>query len=416
MNQNCSDYESEKCPKGKSISITVYEDNLKIGIVGCWGVYCQSDLITFYNYSLDEKKWTKDNLTIGDFFETENKKRGQSKMVEKLIKLEPYDSLFLAGDNVYEYSEMSSELKLDLEKRIEEWNQLENKSLEKFQSVFLTNKMIKNRRDSIRELYKNIDIKLQFSKGFKECFQNLDVSHYFLGLGNHDIETCSILNYQMNYSLDNKNYNVPATYYNVLYSDSKNNPLLNVFVLDTNLFEDEPKDCKGEDYSKDAINNQIEWFKKTLSDSNCDYNIVIGHIPYKAIGHKKSRSFIHNENLQPIFNIIKEKNKNAIKVQAYFCADEHDQQVLYDSNNKIYLVIVGSGGTTLDKIYGYDSEQNKLIDETLIQTLKDNKLTLEHANSEFGFSILNINFINKIMDIKIVDIKKELSYTLNKVL
>ena len=28
----------------------------------------------------------------------------------------------------------------------------------------------------------------------------------------------------------------------------------------------------------------------------------------------------------------------------------------------------------------------------------------------------NINFINKIMDIKIVDIKKELSYTLNKVL
>ena len=64
MSIDCSNYEN--CPNKKEIIIKLELDKIKLGIVGCWGVYCQNDEILFKNYSLDDKKinelWDKEEL------------------------------------------------------------------------------------------------------------------------------------------------------------------------------------------------------------------------------------------------------------------------------------------------------------------------------------------------------------------
>ena len=37
-------------------------------------------------------------------------------------------------------------------------------------------------------------------------------------------------------------------------------------------------------------------------------------------------------------------------IDLYLCADEHNQQFLYDNDNGLALVVAGTGGTALDKI------------------------------------------------------------------
>ena len=415
MSIDCSNYEN--CPNKKEIIIKLELDKIKLGIVGCWGVYCQNDEILFTNYSLDDKKinelWDKEELKYQDFFKTETKKRGQRTMSDYLKNFQPFTSLFLAGDNIYEYSEISDILIRELNDKIETWKFSSEKSIENFKKLFVTNSIIKKDRAGIRELYKNLDISLQFSNSFGDCFLNLQVGNYFLALGNHDIETCKILNHQMNYKHNDEKV-IPGSYYNVIYKDRNDENILNVIVLDTNLFEPTPKDCRGKPYLQEMIQEQINWFSEQLTHSNCPFNIVIGHIPYKAIGHKSSTPFIHNENLKPIFDIIKEVNSKQQKVQAYFCADEHDQQVLFDTENKLYLIIVGSGGTTLDDIFGYDDkDENNLANREIInEKLIEHKLEYKHTNSKFGFSVLNIDIIKKILDIEIYDAENNKRYHL----
>ena len=54
------------------------------------------------------------------------------------------------------------------------------------------------------------------------------------------------------------------------------------------------------------------------------------------------------------------------------CADEHNQQFLYDSVNKLSLVVAGSGGTALDKNIHIDQDDK-------------NTVTTKYAKSTFGF-------------------------------
>ena len=220
----------------------------------------------------------------------------------------------------------------------------------------------------------------------------------------------------MNYKHNDENV-IPGSYYNVVYKDKNDKDILNVIVLDTNLFESKPKDCEGKPYLKEMIEEQIHWFRKQIENiekTKCPFNIVIGHIPYKAIGHKSSNPFIHNKNLDPIFEIIKNANKANSVVQAYFCADEHDQQVLYDTENKLHLIIVGSGGTVLDDIFGYDDkDENNLANREIVnKELFEHKLEYKYTNSKFGFSILNIDISKKFFDIEIYDAENKKSFHL----
>ena len=78
-------------------------------------------------------------------------------------------------------------------------------------------------------------IERQIEDGFVKCFLKSGIERFFLAIGNHDIEDCKILSTQYN----EKRWNFPSLYYNIVYN--LNDFKVNVIVLDTNMFEDEPK-------------------------------------------------------------------------------------------------------------------------------------------------------------------------------
>ena len=352
---DCTDYENKLCPKGEQIYKNTNAKNSYFLVVGCWGVYCWNGIKDVYSWKeikngLDEilqrllgkdvdiknlNEEDKLNL-IGKYIDDKNVLKlfdkateiyGQKTVVEHIKKFSNeniVNALFLNGDNVYNYD-------IPKDKMI--------KLISDYKNYKNYPKKSKYKNDST---ISGQDIKKQLSLGFTECYKNVNIENIFVGLGNHDVQTCEDLNEQLNY--DQKNYQLPGTYYNVLYD--LNYCKVNFIILDTNLFS-EDEHCNNTKVLEKTKRDHIDWFIKTLKDNKANWNIVIGHVPYKANGHKSKEPVIFNNELNKIFEEI--KSLNLPKIQLYICADEHNQQYIHDKQNKMGLVIAGSGGTALDK-------------------------------------------------------------------
>ena len=331
MELDCSNYsDNKKCPKKLQIIKKKSNSNsLNVIMTGCWGVYCWDGEKTLVKYNPPKNE--NDPVFIDDKKKIFGSKRVVNGMIKYTNKVNTA-CVFLAGDNVYSYNIPKD----NLIKLVEEKN-------------YPTKKMYKLDHKISSQ---NIDIQLQ--EGFLECFKSVNVKDFYVAIGNHDVATCYDLNKQLEFARnpDNK-YRLPGVYYNVVYQmkDYK----VNFIVIDTNIFEEKPVSCSGEEYDEQVItkliNTQVEWVLDTLKRNNCMWNIIIGHIPYKSNPHSdKKGDFILNKNLDYLFTKIKEQNSSFPKVQAYFCADEHNQQFLYDKSNNMSLIVAGSGGTVLDKL------------------------------------------------------------------
>lgn len=313
-----------------SININIENNILDLLSVGCWGVYCnQGEYLIF-----KDKK--------GEI-EQENVLRGQRIVAESLElytkKYPNIKDMFLAGDNVYQ---------VGIEKNNENTFQYNTDDLEKFLS--------ENFGLQIKDKNSVFNIEKQISEGFEKCFEKVNIKRYFVAVGNHDIETCEILNTE----LKNDSWNMPNTYYNVVYNTA-NNISVNCIVIDTNMFEEVPLKCDKSQYTEDEIKQQIDWIKSVSNIGS--WKIVIGHVPYIANGHKKKKPVIFNNSLSQIFDIV--------KPQVYLCADEHNQQFLYNNDKFLSLIVCGSGGTALDS-------------QIFNSRLPENTYTL-YKNPVFGF-------------------------------
>jgi hypothetical protein len=418
---NCTNYDD--CPKGDSVTldpIKKYNENkLNVVMVGCWGVYGWDGEKKVTEYSLekfleeiglkpDENKYLytfmKHNIDLEGYdkladlngkvashvgsnwsllrhelLKKDNAEiYGQTSVIEGIGQYSnknSTDALFLAGDNVYSNENPKEELINIIDVAIQE------QSIAKLP----TKKAYKSNSH-----YSGQDIETQLSEGFKKCigyvYPNTQI---FLGIGNHDIQTCEDLNKQINYKneiLDdsdlNKKYNLPGTYYNVVYEMKDYN--VNFIIIDTNMFS-EDFHCNGQPYTKEQKESQIQWVISALKTNACKFNIIIGHCPYMANPHKIKKKDkkkegvkekpvtvepIHNEELQKLFDNI-QRDGECPKVQIYMCADEHNQQFLYDNIHKMALVVAGCGGTALDLTIHFAED--------------DQRITTKHHSAEFGF-------------------------------
>ena len=360
MSIDCSNYDNKNCPKEQILKRKVVSDTLNVLMVGCWGVYCWDGPIQTFEYDTDMKKIV---------YPEKKAEYGSLRVVNGMIKYSEKNTthaLFLAGDNVYDYNEPKDKL-IEL---IKSGNPPDKKSYKKDDKIS----------------GQNIDKQLQ--EGFLKCVKKVNVPDFFIAIGNHDIQTCYDLNRQLNFSTESKNnYNLPSLYYNVVYE--LNDYKVNFIVLDTNVFEDKAINCYGNEYKLEEklklIDDQIAWVIKTLLTNNCEWNIIIGHIPYKANLHKnpKKKELDHkiNNQLNYLFHYIKLIEDKGPKVQVYFCADEHNQQFLYDNDTNMSLIVAGSGGTKLDKniINGryFNSEQAPVY--------------TAYTSNNFGFTSFNFN-------------------------
>ncbi len=312
---DCTRYEN--CIKNQQVVIDLNRDRIFHMIaVGCWGVYCNDGEYIVLKY----KKGKMESSKVI---------RGQRRIAEALIRYTQRNrvtDMYLAGDNIYQLGVKATD-ENSVERFMEEKRSIISR---------LTGKEL--------DPLKNFDIHRQISEGFEKCFQKANIKRFFVAIGNHDIETCEILNTQYNYP----QWIIPSLYYNVLYK--LQGFTINVIVLDTNMFEDEPTTCSQNPFTEEQIERQVLWALETAKLG--DWKIVIGHIPYLANGHKENKHPVIRKRLKSLIEML--------KPQLYICADEHNQQLIKTKDTTI--VIAGTGGAQLDPII-----ENNVVEGTLYQ-------------------------------------------------
>lgn len=351
MQKDCTNYDDEKCPKGLNITKQLDKNYLHFLFVGCWGNYCKGG--EYEEYDVKKNKM-------------ERNRYGQSYVLQKMREyLEinpPVESLVLAGDNVYSRGANEDEINkaTEIHKQIKENKKMLEK-LEKYIEKEYQEEIKNGIEEEIKELEKELkkmkkgltDMDLQLSEGFTKCFSTLEIDNYLMAIGNHDIETCEVLNKQLNF----KGWFMPALYYNYVYKlqDGYN---INLIFIDTNLYD---KDyCKGE-YPEDAREKQIAWLKSVAIKDDNMYNIVIGHIPFIANAHKQKEGKNVRKEQELYDDIENVMNTEDCNIDVYMCADEHNYQKIKLPGMPL-LIISGTGGATLDEtIY----RNNELIDFTI---------------------------------------------------
>jgi len=222
---DCTDYKD--CPKkSRVLKKKKKKDILSVLMVGCWGVYCWNGEKQINIYDPKEKKIKKETEIYGG--------KSVSKGIIKFTEQENIDAIFLAGDNLYNFDQP----KQLLEKSIKE-------------GKYPTKKEYKQ-----NHLLSGQNIEAQIDQGFINCFKYANVKDFYVAVGNHDIQTCFDLNYQLNFSKNNPQYKyrLPGVYYNVVYRMKGYS--VNFIVIDTNMYEDDANTCNYTYYTCEMIEEQ----------------------------------------------------------------------------------------------------------------------------------------------------------------
>lgn len=336
MSINCKNYYD--CPKEKSIdTLYITNDVLETLFVGCWGTYCKKGQVTTGKFK--EGKWKSQEVVYGEGY-----------VVDSMINYSlnnNVDAVILGGDNVYS---VSSDLISEEEKKL---LKLGEKS--------------------------SYDIDKQISFGFERCMKKVNTNNFLIGIGNHDIENCDILNKQLSYS----GWNMPGLSYNVVYQTTSCS--INFIFIDTNMYD--KSWCDGL-YPDDAEENQKKWLENILLNDH-DWNIVIGHIPFLCNPHKKK-----GEKIKPRFekNLYKLIQENADKIDLYMCADEHNQQYI-KIDGMPPEVIAGSGGAVQDEeIFLIPDQQPQGINTLLARSV------FGYVSMKINSEYINLSFLDALAD------------------
>lgn len=322
MSIDCSNYDSEFCKKGQHF--TIDNDMKEIVVLACWGVYCQSGKYNVYKKN-EQGKIKKSEVIRGqkDVFDG----------IAQYARIIDVSDVYFAGDNIYNYAYPIGE--------------------EPEEIGFLIDKQL----DSFNECYSDIE---------------RNVKRTFVGIGNHDVENCNVLNKQLNFG----GWSNAGVYFSINYTRVGDRGVT-VIVIDTNVFDPKQETCNRNDqlYTQTDKDKQLEFIKESYEGAKRrdDWIVIIGHIPALANGHKlKKESTVVKNN--DVYKII-EKYKPHI----YICGDEHNQQFIYDVNIGVSLAVIGSGGTNLDPIYYKMDESFNSVPVTC------------YAEQVFGFIALKFN-------------------------
>jgi hypothetical protein len=361
---NCSNYQD--CPIEKKLDYTDKAGKLSFDFlfVGCWGVYCNGKGTEIKSYNKKKNSFEQDKKT----------KYGQKEVVASMRDFsttKKQDAVILAGDNVYNDNDPIEEVKkavIEAGKKLNDSEKIpkiidffiekvdefpENAEVKKTDVLsYLEN--IKSEEPKINKKIKKVfkevkstllNMPKQLDEGFENCMGKVNTDNFFIGVGNHDIENCDVINKQINYK--HLKWKMPALSYNVeVKMDGFN---VNLIFIDTNMYDETW--CQGK-YPDNAKVNQADWLERVLSKSEEKWNIVIGHLPFACDPHKE----LEDSGARTTPGILDLIKKHTSKIDLYMCADEHCQHyVKYKEKEKEKEisfppeVIAGSGGTKLEE-------------------------------------------------------------------
>jgi hypothetical protein len=321
---DCDNYNNETCKKGIiGPLIETGKDELCFIFFGCWGTYCYEE-----PFELTKIKYDKEKDKI-KFSKNETKYVGKSavKIMKQYSEKKEIQAVIIGGDNIYQspYFDVNKLKDSDTLKEIEK---IEDKKKKK-------NAFEAYKNSTLNDYINDMD--RQLKDGFENCVKNIKTDTFLVGIGNHDIITCNILNKQLNHP----GWTMPALYYTYSYM-LKDNSVINYIFIDTNIYSEDPFcNPKDKDLQKEAIATQYKWLYDVLNKNRNSYNIIVGHQPFSSNPHKpKETAYEINPELR------KHLTDNNELIDLYLCADEHNQQYIFDSG--INQVISGTGGAALD--------------------------------------------------------------------
>jgi hypothetical protein len=334
---DCTDY--DKCPKGNEIVDRLTYDTLSLIFFGCWGVYCRSKVFEELTYKWDDEK-NKAKI------KTEKNTYGgleASNLMREYSERNRVDAVLIAGDNVYEDTASESIL--------EKYNfLLREDSKKKFK------KQIAKMKNELHDVEKQIRL------GFVDCIKKIRSDTFLVGIGNHDVKSCNILNNEMN----SKEWTLPALYYNYKYLLT-DGTIVNIIFIDTNIYDDDycNKDVDSEFFLSARL-QQKKWLETILKNNSKNWNIVIGHIPFMCATHSSDENDLFRQNTL----LRKDIDELYEYIDLYMCADEHNQQYLIyhptpNIKESIPVVISGTGGAKLDKNIKLIPKEEKTYIETI---------------------------------------------------
>tara|TARA_B110000483_G_scaffold18841_1_gene20683 strand:+ start:6032 stop:7249 length:1218 start_codon:yes stop_codon:yes gene_type:complete len=335
------------------MSNVIGRDELNFVTFGCWGVYCLDGEVR-----LKKKTQTYGGLRV-------------SQGLQRFSHDKHLDFVTLTGDNIY------------------------SRPLEQAETGY-TN----------RPQY---DIERQMQDGFTKCFEDVRVDAFYIGVGNHDIEDCDILNAQLRYH--DPRWRMPGTYYSVLHELQSYR--VRMIFMDTNLYSDKSPFCKhnGPDAIQIAKKVQLDWLHSQMGIANINNEVIIlsGHVPIQCNNHKfKKKSFFdgleqkggvsldghlvatlkdeeedqglldfrwvtYSAELENDITLLHQK----YFIDLYMCADTHNKQIIEGTDEIPVQLVCGTGGTSLDPV--------------LLDSRTDiGKRTL-FAKSSYGFAHVSVN-------------------------
>jgi hypothetical protein len=309
---DCENYDN--CPKMIEKVEKINKNILNTMFVGCWGVYCKKGRSIERKYKKDKKKGIKkkeDDVEYGGGI--------ASDLMGEYSNNKNIDCVILGGDNVYS---TLIDSKPENEKELNEYK------------------------------IKSHDILGQLKEGYINCYRKkIKTKKFLVGIGNHDIISCDILNEQMNfYKVDSKwnLFGLSYIYSYILNDDTK----INLIFIDTNMYDESSQYCQGT-YSSYHKDKQEEWLGKVLKENKKNWNIVIGHIPFICNLRKCSEDDDINGNIEDLTNneLLILLSKFHKYIDLYMSADEHNQQYIEyrdEDGVSINQVISGTGGSPLD--------------------------------------------------------------------
>jgi hypothetical protein len=247
------------------------------------------------------------------------------------------------------------------------------------------------------------NVKINVDAGFKLLAKG-DIPHFII-FGNHDVRTRQALLYEVKKTYDDVVANSTGTVTfgkwilpgsNYILKVKSQYTECNFVMIDTNLFCETkkyfglPNDRSGLLKLQEMV---ISWIDRSLSTlGKLGPVFVAGHHPFFAFGHKVKKPIIHNSELDPIYNLLIKHN-----VKFYLCADEHNFQYVYDSNNDIHHIITG-GSSSGDESFTFGYSE-KPYDSRGI------KLNIPGTNLHGKMIINSPNFVNVTANEAKIDVK-----------
>ena len=221
-----------------------------------------------------------------------------------------------------------------------------------------------------------------WSDSFENVYKGISLQvDWFPVLGNHDYKGNTKA--EIEYSKISRRWRMTDHYYSITrkINDSVSARLI---FLDTPPLVSEYYKRKAEypDIMAQDSAKQLEWLKKTLSESKEQWKIVFGHHPVFSASQKHGNTPELIRNLKPVFE--------KYHVQMYFCGHDHDFQHLHEKGKDTEYFVTGTGGEPRPASKNEFSLFSKSVPGFSAVSFKGDSLKVMFINSiggvEYGFS------------------------------